>query len=247
MSASGWIRFARQALLLTGIVTAGGALADSTEPWPEIALPPKAKVEWVSDSMRVNGIPMRVMRFDSSVSRAEIIEYYRAQWTRGYEMKPSVEQIGDSTVIGQAHGPYFMTVKVHDGPNGSSSGLIAASQSLGNKIERDAGDLPLMPGARVLQVVESNDPGKRSREVVAVNPAGISSAQSFYEAAFHNAGWHQVQQSNGDPAKPGRPGYFAVYQRDGSEVQLAIVERPEVRGSVLVANAVTKDTGPKRF
>ena len=33
-------------------------------PWPEIPAPPKAKVEWVSDDMRVNGIPMRVQRFD---------------------------------------------------------------------------------------------------------------------------------------------------------------------------------------
>jgi hypothetical protein len=219
----------------------GSAVAG--ESWPEIPSPPKANVEWIGDSMRVNGVPTRVMQFNSRVSRGEVVEYYRAYWSGGYSTKPSITPMSGATVIGQRHGPFFMTVKVEDADGGGSQGLISVAQVAGAKVERNPGEVPLMPGAQVYSVVESDDPGKHCRTVVILTPQSQSSVTQFYQASLSNAGWRQIQATE-NPRTPGAlPGSFVVFARAGNEMQLSIVETSRGRGSTLVANLVTKDTG----
>jgi hypothetical protein len=228
--------------LIFALFVVGRAVA--AEPWPEIPSPPKAGVEWIGDDMRVNGVPTRVMQFQSKVSRAEVVEYYRAYWTGGYTTKPSIKPLGPAaTVISQRHGPYFMTVKVEDAAQGASHGLISVARVAGSKVSLDPGDLPLLPGGHVISVVESHDPGKRSREVVVLASQPPSSVAQFYQTAFVNHGWQEVSATD-NPRAPGAPsGSFVVFAKDHSEMQLSIVAIPQGRGSTLVANLVTKDTG----
>ena len=219
----------------------GSAVAAET--WPEIPSPPKSKVEWVGDSMRVNGVPTRVMQFHSAASRGEIVEYYRAYWSGGYATKPSITPMSGATVVGQRHGPFFMTVKVQDVEGDTSQGLISVAQIAGSKVERNPGEVPLMPGAQVYSVVESDDPGKHCRTVVLLTPQPPSSVAQFYQASFTNAGWRQVQATESPRTDGGSPGSFIAFTRGGGELQLSIAETSRGRGSTLVANLVTKDTG----
>jgi hypothetical protein len=229
------------AWLLGAAVSRAGA-----EPWPDMPVPPKSTTEWIADSMRVNGVPMRVMHFESGSGRAEMVEYYRSHWSGGYPTKPAVRADGDTTIVGQAHGPYFMTVKVKDTPHGSE-GLIAVSRIVGSKVERSPGELPLMPGAVVSQVVEANDPGRHSRQVLISSPAATASVVEYYQAALTEAGWRQVQY-NGASGETGRPqGTFMVFLRDRSEAQLSVAPIAGGRGSALAATLVTKDTVPQAF
>ena len=121
-------RFARRAAETAGAAAIVGLLwapgrALAIESWPELPLPPKADTQWIAQSMRINGVPTRVLQFESHVSRAEIVEYYRAHWTGGYEHRPSIHPLGEETVVGQVHGPYLMTLKVMDlGDCGGSGG-----------------------------------------------------------------------------------------------------------------------------
>lgn len=231
------------ATLLVAASLPRGARA-AAEPWPEIPTPPKANVQWVAASMRVNGIPTRVLQFDSRVSRAEVISYYRAYWTGAYEHKPSINALGDATVIGQTHGPYLMTVKVQDGPKQTSHGLISVALVIGSKLDHEPGAVPMMPGAHVLSVIESDDPGKHSRQVVLSAPQPPSSALQFYSDSFANSGWTQVQAN--ELSSAGRPaaGGFMTFAHDSSEMQISIGAAPGGRGSTILANLVTKDTGP---
>jgi hypothetical protein len=221
--------------------------ARGAEPWPEIPSPPKARVEWVSDNMRVNGVPTRVMQFESTADRTEIVEYYRAFWSGGYPTKPSITPLDGSTVISQRHGPYFMTVKVEDAANGASQGLIAVSRLTGSKVELNPGGLPLMPGARIVSVVESSDPGKHNREVVVINSQPSTAVLQFYQASYGNNGWSQVQNNEASHAAKSPGGTFVMFARDGTEMQLSVTDRSNGQGCVLVANEVTRDAGPQRF
>lgn len=239
------MKWQRIITLLFGLLALSSAGA--AEPWPEIPSPPKAKVQWVADNMRVNGVPTRVMQFQSQEGRNDIVEYYRAFWSGGYPTKPSVTALGASTVISQRHGPYFMTVKVEDASGGSSHGLIAVSRVGGSKVELNAGDLPLMPGAKVVSVVESSDPGKHNREVVVLSRQTPQSVLQFYQSFYENAGWRQVQNNDLSGSAKSPRGTFVVFARDGTEVQLAIHDTAKTQGCLLVADEVTKDTGPQRF
>lgn len=223
------------------LLLSGAAHAQNSTPWPEVPLPPHAKVEWVAQDMKVNGIPMRVMHFESTASRSEIVAYYTSHWSGAYPGKPSVQPLEEATVVGQVHGPYYMTVKVSDRPHDASEGLISVSQIAGNRVERSAGGLPLMPGATIVSVVESNDPGQRCRQLVVAQDAGVDSANSFYQTALEGAGWHLVQKS---PADAGNAGTLSVYHRDRSELSIGLSAAQGRRGSTLVATWVTKGTGP---
>jgi hypothetical protein len=232
------------ALLASLIFGSVGRAAD-TESWPLLPTPPRADVQWIAQSMRVNGVPTRVMQFQSRASSMEVVEYYKAHWSGGYDRQPSVHTVGEATVVGQMHGPYLMTVKVEGAPaSGTSTGLISVARIVGVKVERDAGNLALMPGAEVVSVVESDDPGKRSREVVIWNSQPATSVIQFYEASLENAGWREVQ-SNYTPRTAEHPsGGFVVFALGGSEMQLSVTELPGQPGTVLAANLVTKDTAP---
>jgi len=246
-------RLARRAAELVSLGTAlivlsGTAPLRAAEAWPEMPAPPKAKVQWIAQNMRVNGIPTRVWQFQSRASRQEVIAYYTAYWSGdgagGYDHKPSVHALGDATVIGQVHGPYLMNVKIEDGPKSSSKGLISVAQVLGSKPDHDPGQVPLMPGGHVVSVVESSDPGKQSRQVLILTPQPLASVIQFYRASFLNGGWKQVQ-GDAQPRRIGRVSTsFAVFAREDAEMQLSMVDSAQGRGSTLLANLVTKDTGP---
>lgn len=235
-AAPGVLRVASIALLLIGN-------AHASQDWPELPMPPKADVQWIAQSMRVNGIPTRVQQFQSRASRAEVVEYYRAHWTGAYPQKPSVRVVQDSTVVGQKHGPYLMTVTVRDADRSGSEGLIAVAQVAGSKIDLDPGQLPMMPGAHVVRVIESDDPGQRSRQLMVINPQAAASVLQFYQGSFQDAGWQQIQLNEIPRTARSGGGSFVVFARDNNQLQLSI-EPATPRGTWLLANLVTKDTGP---
>jgi len=211
--------------------------------WPALPMPPKSNVQWVAQNMRVNGAPTRVLQFQSRASREEVVEYYRAHWTDGYEHPPSIHPHGDATIVGQKHGPYVMTVKIENSQGGGSHGLMSVAQLVGSTFDRSPGQLALLPGARVASVVESDDPGKHSRQVTILTPQMAASVSRFYESSLGHAGWRQVQAQNIPATRGQGAGRFLVFARDSSEMQLSIVEPRKGAGSTVLANLVTKDTG----
>lgn len=241
--------------LLAVAALAHGTVARAAEPWPEVPPPPRASVQWVGDSMRINGIPTRIQRFDSPVTREEVVEFYRAHWTVAGQPKPAVNDVDDAVVVGQAHGPYFMTLKVRRQGAGSE-GILAVQRVLGHEMRLDPGEVTLMPNAKVVSVVESDDPGRTSRQVVAVNEASVESVRAFYDTTLRQRGWKFIQQggplasaSSAYPATTPQNvarGWFAIYQRDLKELQVSIVPGSSTTGNraVVVANLVARDTAP---
>jgi len=198
-------------------------------------------VQWIAPSMRVNGVPTRVMQFQSRISRSEVVDYYRAQWSRGFEHAPVIHTLGAATVIGQLQGSYLMTVKVEEGDRETSLGVISVAQVIGSSVDRDPGEVPLMGGAHVVSAVESDDLGKHSRQVLILAPQPPASVSQFYQASFVNAGWTQVQ---GAGNAGGSAGSFVVFAQSGREIHLSIVPASKGGGSTVLANLVTKGTGP---
>ena len=113
---------------------------------------------------------------------------------------------------------------------------------LGRRPERSAGGLALMPGAKILSVVESADPGKHCREVTATQDAGPDSARKYYESALQSAGWHLVQKSSDDAMRL-HAGSVEIFQRDQSELSISVMASEDGSGSSVVETLVTKGTG----
>lgn len=245
----------RRTFLLWAALTSAGAAA---EPWPELPVPPRAQVQWVGDSMRINGIPTRVARFESSLSKQEIVAFFRAHWAADRDRPPpAVDDVDGATVVGQAHGPYYMMAQVRARGRDASEGLLSVARVLGSEVKLDPGEVAVMPNAKVLSVVESEDPGRRSRYVVMWVEAATETARRFYETALAQRGWQLVQQGGPPPAELRAQvphGFFAIYQRgaaarrERAELQLGLVAEQRargVRGTTIVANLITHDVKPE--
>jgi hypothetical protein len=238
-------RWLATALLMGLALLSVSGRASAVEPWPRVDEPPKGSVQWVARSMLVNGVPTSVMQFQSPLTTAEIVDYYKSRWSSGYDHEPAIHHLGDTTIIGQLHGSYLMTVEVGEGARGTSRGLISVSQVLGVKVDRSPGVVPLIAGAQVVSVVESADLGQHSRQVLILASQSPAAVADFYQAALGNSGWQQLQ-SNESKAPDGAPaasGSFLVFSQDGTEIQLSIAGSQHGHGTSVLANVVTRPDG----
>ena len=222
---------------LMSIAPAGGQ-ARAAEPWPHIDLPPKGDVQWVARSLRVNGVPTSILQFQSPLSQNEILDYYRSRWSNGYAHVPQVHTLGDAAVMSQEHGSYLMTVKVEAAGRGASHGLISIALLAGASADRDPAPLLLMSGAGVISVLESDDGGVNSRQVMILSPHQPAAVAQFYQSSLDNAGWQRVQATD----NPSGGGSFLVFSLGAQEVQLSIARSRTGSGTTVLANIVTKDT-----
>ena len=222
---------------LLSIAPAGGP-ACAAEPWPHIDLPPKGDVQWVARSLRVNGVPTSILQFQSPLSQNEILDYYRSRWSGGFAHVPQVHALGDASVMSQERGSYLMTVKVEGAARGASHGLISVALLAGARADLDPAPLLLLSGSAVISVLESDDGGVNSRQVMILSPHQPASVAQFYESSLDNAGWQRVQATD----NPTGGGSFLVYALGAQEVQLSIARSRSGSGSTVLANIVTKGT-----
>jgi len=239
----GWIAAATATTFIALAFVPGSAGA--VEPWPHVDEPPKGGVQWVARSMIVNGVPTSVMQFQSPLTAADITDYYKTKWSSGYDHPPSIHHIGDATVIGQMKGSYLMTVKVTANANGGSQGLISVAQVLGNKPDRDPGIVPLIGGAHVVSVVEAEDGGQHSRQVMIMATQSPEAVADYYTQTLTDSGWHKLQGNVSiPPAGASLPvGSFLAFSRDGQEIQLSIAGSAKGHGTSVMANVVSRAAG----
>jgi hypothetical protein len=234
--AAGRTRGAR--LLYCAALALLAARVHAVPDWPELEAPPKAHVEWVGQDMKLNGVPVQVRKFDSALDPAEILTFYRARWGTQREKKSVENQRGPWHIIGRAHGPYYLTVQVKQKPNAGSEGMLSVSMLTSNiKPEIAAGDLPIPGATQVMSVLDSNDPGKLSKQVTLANGDTVESNTRFYEAALKSNGWDKQALVQSKARE--QVGTYNVFQKKNQELHLAITKPPQSPVTVIVANTVT--------
>jgi hypothetical protein len=216
----------------------------SATPWPEFPEPPKAKVEWVSNDMRVNGLPMKVLHFNSQVAKAEIVAYYQAHWDiadkslglpADSKIKGAVvSQVGKDTVIGKVHGPFYMSVKVKDQGLSGSQGTMTTSMILGVSAEINPKGVPAPSDAKAMSVIESADFGKQSKQVLFVSRNSVAAVKSFYQQSLPASGWTLLDLHGDGRAQNGISGFVMTFVK--SKQQLDIIIGHDVQKGATVVN-----------
>jgi hypothetical protein len=253
-------------LVLVGSICLTLAHAQTTftkgpTPWPEIPAPPKAKLAWVSDDMRLNGIPMRIQTFESDASKEEVVSYYVAQWkalaapdtnqaSRGIphsgaasipaDRTATVTKHGNETIIARLVGPFYSMVKIKDAGPGRSEGTISNSLLKGIDVKLDPTGLPAPQDAVAVNVVEAIDQGKRNKQVLFLSKNSLSSAASYYENHLKSNGWNLLQEQS-SPASAGQPAAVVrMYAKDQQQLDVAIGVDMQRRLTVINANLITQ-------
>lgn len=212
----------RHALLLA--MLAGLWAGPAAAAWPTLEEPPRARAEWVAQDSRINGVPTRILRFDSELPVREVLAYYERQWAQG---RGSVRPVrlagweGVSTIQGQ----YHLTVQVKPGPSGSSQGLLSVVDI--QDIHRDfvPPGWPRFADTRIVQVMESADGPRRSQYVQQTARGAFSVHVDRWRREWVQRGLSLTRQSPTDkPANQPRA-WTALFDREGESVEVSVAER----------------------
>ncbi len=229
-------RFAALASLAACALLSADALAEELNcpPFPE----PKAKLEWVAPFMVYNGIPMSVRRFDSELTPAEILAFYRRAWSGGPpNMAPVEGEAAPWQTIAIARGKCFFTVQVQAAGRTGSTGMLSVSQAPdGPRVISPDHKLPMLSGSKVINDIEHSDDGKSARTLLLSNSFSPQSNADFYRQTLADQGWrpissYQMETKNG-------PGITVVMKRGLAEASL-VITRSGTQTTVL-ANMVDR-------
>jgi len=165
---------------LAALLFAGPALAAS---WPDIPEPEGAQSEWVAKDMLYNGLPMRISRFTSALPVSSIVSYYNREWPG----QTVINEVGGKTVIGHAHGEYYVTIEVSAKGSGSQS-QIGITRLLKRKPDAAAGaDFPKPSGTQVINDITYLDtPGRSLSMESTLSPF---QTDAFYASRLPADGW----------------------------------------------------------
>jgi hypothetical protein len=185
--------------------------------WLTIDPPPKSKVEWVSDDMKIQGLPTRVKRFDSLVAPAEIVSFYKVLWQReGHPVKDSAS--GPWVVVSRFVGPFLLAAQARVTSRGST-GYLSVSQAVNSTARTAAWYMP-PAGAKLASDVESSDPGLRSHQLLYFVDVSPETVRGHLHDQFTRM-QYAADSVLDDPTRR-KEGYAMVFRKPGDEIIVTI-------------------------
>lgn len=209
--------------LLAGVIAIPGMTARAAIDWPNVPLPPSTQVEKVGDEMRVNGLPMRAIAFESGLAPQEVIKFYLNAWRSGTGELSSEKRVADWTVVAYTESTFHTTVQVRPRADGRGSmGYIGTTSRDGSeRPDFSARGLPQPAGARVLSAVESDDPGRQNVQVTMTVPMSVSSIASYYASSLQRDGW--VPERTPKPREANSDRIYATYNRGVEQLDVVFI------------------------
>lgn len=194
--------------------------------WPELPLPPGSRAESIGEQIRLNGVPVRMLRVLSDDKPKAVIQFYR----EALGARRAEEKLPDGLLFAQGRGDYFLTVRVKAlGPSFTET-LVSVSDARGAK---NAANRPLgfsLPAdTQVLSDMESTDAGKVSRQLVFMNPHSIDANIVSITKVLQERGY-KPQSGDTQNLKSGRVLMFGGANRDA---RLVVIRRDGISNVVL--------------
>lgn len=199
----------------------------------DLPAPPKSTITEVTSSTSTFGIKMEIRRFESRLSKAEIIDFYSKRWSD----TAAITLFTPWEMIGRVEREKFVNVQVQNGFAGSW-GYLSISD-LPNAIENDklqppdGSRFPKMSGSQVLSEQKHSDPIKSGQTLVITNNFSVGSNGSFYRKHYQGQGWQLIADSKGSKLKG-----VALNFSKGRQLLSLTINRVDSKTSV-VANIET--------
>lgn len=227
-------------LLLPWCAFAQNSFTYGSTPWPEMPQPPRAQVQWVSDDMRINGVPMRIQTFQSQASQDEVVAFYKAHWqanTPGAQV--AVTPAPPNVLVATPHGPFYLMARVKALAGGGAEGTLSISQVQGVHPRLDAAGIPAPPsGAQVVNVVESRDGAKQSKQVLWLTQGSTGAVSSQYHHRLQQTGWTLLQEQQA-PVASKEASVVRMYAKGPQQLDVVVGLDAERGVTVMQTNLVT--------
>ncbi len=214
------MNYQRLVILLTLTLAPVTVLGSGGIGWPDLIAPPKSQVQWVSDNMALNGRPIQIQYFKSSLPVEEVINFYRSIWGSEKDKKIVIDSVGDGTIIGRKTADFYSTVQFRRLGLSGSEGYLATSK-ISEFVKLDPRLAFPLPAGLVIGLDQvSSDPGKTARQVVGYTFSSVGSTSGYMTDKLKSLGWLVRDDVKSGPA--GLPGRMVKLARGKDEMTLQI-------------------------
>lgn len=208
--------------------------------WPDVQEPPRAKVEWVSKDVRVNGLPSRIQHFESELSVDEVLGFYRTRWSKPPAPQPRELSAGGWQTIATLQERYQLVVQVRQRSPQGSEGMLSVADLSDMKTDYLPKDWPTWSNTRVLQVTESVDGPKRSHVISMVSDDSFEVNVRRVRDEWLRRGYVLNQELNNP--KNGQRSWIGLFDKTSQSVDVTVGYADADRRTYITTNYVTAAT-----
>ena len=209
-------------LMSLGVVSSAsaGSLAREVDTLPDIAPPPGGRSFWIARAMRLNGMPLTLKAFSSSMDVDAALHHYERQLKTGASIATKRSQEGHWRVLAVFGPGYFVTIRARNEGHGVQ-GTIAVSPVIEKPraIRRTA--FPHPASTRVVNLQQYDDEGVEAEHISFVSRRTAPIEAPDFASTLSREGWHLLRN---EAAHDGRGGYVIEAQK-GTQFAFVNVER----------------------
>lgn len=195
-------------------------VAQASSPWPDIAMPPRTATEWVAQDTVVNGLPARVERFESELTAAEVLQFYKQQW-HGRLGDARALSTPDWQVLSTLSGPFQLVLQVRPKRPAGSEGVISVANFKEFRPLQAPALLPRYGDTEVTQMTESSDGPRASQLVTLVSNAAFDVCVNRLREHWLRHGWGLAFERRGT-AQQGGSSWVASFDKPPRSVDLVL-------------------------
>ena len=189
-------------LLLASNSILAGPIARATSRLPEIPAPPQARVEWIAQSMRMNGLPMTLQRFESSQPVEAMFAHYARWWSTtdaGAHGVSRMLQRGEWKILALTSPELHITIGAKQ-RGGGSEGNVAVSRNPSSIEPSTSTSFPHPRTTRVVNLQEYEDARASAEHISFMSARSVSMEAHKFRELLTDRGWvinrEQGMQSN---------------------------------------------------
>lgn len=205
-------------LLLVAMACPAGA-EHSRPALPDMAAPPQGTAQWISRSMRMNGLPMTLKAFESRLSPDAVLAHYESmlKTAGGHETRRLTSSPWQ--VLSFKSPEHLITLHAR-AVGAGSQGTILVSPVLEEAPLRMRTKFPRSPTARIVNLQQYDDAGMESEHIsLASDRSPFVEARAFSQLLIRD-GWTIIETR---PTQQTHRGFVLEAQRDAEQALIVIL------------------------
>lgn len=222
------------AIAFTLAATAAPAIAQEFA-WPKPLLPRDATLESPGESMSVNGMPLKIYRYETASKHDVLTRAFRSTIEGELVRGPARENDPRATLAGRSGG-FWLTLQLAATESG---GTIATWSAAPRFIEGAQREVTLPPGfpneAELYQHVDSFDDDRRSQMAVGMMRAPVDAVAANLSQRLRELGFAKQPFPARNWSDDGA--FAAIYSRSREEIVVSL--RPEAGGTAMIVNRIS--------
>lgn len=193
--------------------------------------PDSLKMESLGNEMRLNGTPMQIRIFSSTLPVEVLLKQVEESWSRGLNHAVVTRtKIANWTVLNQSLGEEHRSFQVRESFPAQLVGYVALTSPARTAEPKMAFKLPA--GMSAVSITESRDSESVSQQVMVFSTRSIDTSADVLESALKIDGWVRYGRV--------KKGDSILFSANKGEQELDVTFQAQKNGALAMINVLTK-------